>query len=272
MSRVGDYLLSQARGDLLPSAAYASAAKDFGLSYAQVEDAALETGLLPERYERNRRTISTSDQRRLFRSKVVVFGCGGLGGYIIEELARLGVGRITVVDPDVFVEHNLNRQLFSSSEVVGKAKVEVAESRIKDINPAVTVTPVKEAFCASNGGLLLNGADVAADALDNIPLRLQLADTCGAVGVPLVHGAIAGWYGQIITQFPGENTVQKIYGNPVKAMGIEKELGNPSFTPAVIASLEVAEVCKILLGRGKFLRQRMLFVNLLDMEVEEVNL
>ena len=259
-----------AREGFLPWSLQVDAAERFGLTLGEIEEAALQINLLPLRYRRNQRTISTEQQLRLFRSRVAVVGCGGLGGYVVEELARLGLGRIVVIDPDVFEEHNLNRQLFSTVSDLGRPKVAVAAERVAEINPAVTVTPLMKAFSRERGGELLEGADIAVDALDSIPTRLELAAVCNELRIPLVHGSIAGWYGQVITQF-NENSLQRIYeGSGEK--GIETELGNPSFTPAVVASLEAAEVCKILLGEGSPLRNRMLAIDLLDMEIVEVKL
>jgi molybdopterin/thiamine biosynthesis adenylyltransferase len=204
----------------------------------------------------------------LFRSRVAVIGCGGLGGYVVEELSRMGVGNIVVIDPDVFEEHNLNRQLFSSTENLGTAKVEAASRRIREINPAVTMVPVQAAFSAMNGEELLAGCQLAVDALDTISTRLELAEVCASLRIPLVHGAIAGWFGHVATQFPGDDTLQTIYGTWKTGKGVEQTLGNPSFTPAVIASLEVAEVCKLLTGQGTPLRGRQLMIDLFSMEME----
>jgi molybdopterin/thiamine biosynthesis adenylyltransferase len=193
-----------------------------------------------------------------------------VGGYVIEDLTRLGVGRITAVDPDVFEEHNLNRQLFSTPENLGRSKVEAAYQRVAKINPAVILYPMKIAFNKLNGFELLQGVDIIVDALDSIPVRLELSDVSADLNVPMVHGAIGGWYGQVATQFPGEDTMRKIYNRSINAKGIEKGLGNPSFTPAVIASLQVAEVCKIIMGHGTPLNSRKLHINLLDMEFDEI--
>jgi len=225
---------------------------------------------LPARYQRNRRTISTPQQLGLFRSRVTVIGCGGLGGYVLEELARLGVGTIVAVDPDVFEEHNLNRQLLATPATLGLPKVVAATARIAEINPAVTVFPYRLAYDHTNGEELLLGSNVAVDALDSIQTRLALAESCADLGIPLVHGAIGGWYGQVTTQFPGDDTLQQIYRHWVDGKGVEQHLGNPAFTPAVVASLQVAEVCKVLLGEGEPLRRRKLIINLLDMEFEEI--
>lgn len=270
MEEVRNFLRKHAEGDLLPWKHQAFASTHFGLSIGQVERLALELGLLPSRYQRNRNMLNVTHQLRLFRGHVAVIGCGGLGGYVIEQLARLGVGRITAVDPDVFEEHNLNRQLYSSPSLLGQPKAEAARKRVAEINPAVTVYAHKCAYSKTNGGDIIQDADVVVDALDNIKIRLDLAETCAELDVPLVHGAIGGWYGQVCTQYPGEDTLRKIYNRALGAKGVESGLGNPSFTPAVIASLEVAEVCKILVGLGRPLSRRKLHVNLFDMEIIEL--
>ncbi|MFZ5625982.1 MAG: HesA/MoeB/ThiF family protein [Bacillota bacterium] len=266
------FLAQHCQGDLLPWSAQVEAAERFQLTLAQVEEAALEAGFLPARYQRNRQTISLADQLTLLRSTVAVIGCGGLGGYILEELARLGVGRIYAIDPDGFEEHNLNRQLLSTPADLGRPKVMVAAERLARINPAVTVVPQQKAFSQANGRELLAGAQVVVDALDNIDTRLELAAVCRELQLPLVHGAIGGWFGQVTTQFPGEETVERIYRRRAESKGVEKKLGNPAFTPAVVASLEVAEVAKILLRTGESLRQRLLTINLLTMEMEIIEI
>jgi len=266
-----DFLKEGTRDGLLPWSAQCAAAGRFGLSHAQLEGLALDNGLFPARYQRNRNMISLDEQRRLFQSRVAVIGCGGLGGYVIEELARLGVGHIVAIDPDIFEEHNLNRQILSTPATLGKAKVDAALHRVTEINPAVTVTPIRDAFCLANGFEFLAGVQVAVDALDSISYRLELAEVCTTAGIPMVHGAIGGWYGHVATQLPGDTTVQSIYRHWVAGKGIEQQLGNPSFTPAVVASLEVAEVCKVLLGKGELLRNRKLSIDLLEMEVQEIS-
>lgn len=264
------FLRNQLVNGMLPWPAQIVAAEQFGWSLAAVEELALENGILPARYQRNRAMISVAEQLLLFRSRIIVVGCGGLGGYVIEELARLGFGQIVAVDPDVFEEHNLNRQLLATPGNLGGAKAAAALVRVNEINPAVTVIPVKDAFRSGTGRELLQGVTVAVDALDSISSRLELVEECADMGIALVHGAIGGWYGHVTTQLPGDTTLQSIYRNWVQGKGIEQELGNPAFTPAVVASLQVAEVCKIVLGRGELLRGRKLSIDLLDMEFEEI--
>jgi len=246
------------------------AAGRFSLHIAEVEEIALCHDLLPARYQRNRAMLSIQQQLSLLRSKVAVFGCGGLGGYIIEELARLGVGRITVVDPDVFEEHNLNRQLLCTQELLGSKKVDAAAHRVAAVNPAVRIQAFDTAFCQDNSTEILKDADVAADGLDSISVRLELAEACKNQNIPLVHGAIAGWSGHVAVQYPGENILQYLYAGNKTGHGVERRLGNPSFTPAAIASLEVAEIVKILLKTEPLLPRRYLAMDLYHMEFTEV--
>ena len=271
MDNLPIFVRDQADSQLLSWNHQVEAAERFSVTIAEVEEISLERNILPARYQRNRQIISVSDQLTLFRSSVAVIGCGGLGGYVVEELARLGVGRIVVIDPDLFEEHNLNRQLFSSPANLGTAKVEAAFKRIGEINPAVTLVPIQAAFSPENGVELLGGCQIVVDALDSIQVRLELADVCTAMNIPLVHGAIAGWFGHVTTLFPGDNSLQTIYRSWKAGKGVQQTLGNPSFTPAVVASLEVAEVCKLLLGQGTPLRGRQLMIDLFSMEMHTIN-
>ena len=272
MKKLTEFLTANAQGDLLPWKAHEQAMKKFDLTCREIEEAALALDILPARYQRNRKTITTLLQRKLLQSKVAVIGCGGLGGYIIEELARLGVGTIEAIDPDIFEEHNLNRQILCKVSDLGKPKAKVAKTRVKAINPAIKVIPIVKPFSQENGIELLKGMDVVVDALDSVPTRIELAECCAALNVPMVHGTIGGWYGQITTQLPSDKTVQMIYRNCKDSKGVERMLGNPSFTPAVIASLEVAEVCKLLTDQGTLLRKKMLFINMLDMEIDQIEI
>lgn len=272
MSPLETFLARGADGDLVPWSRQVEAMERFGLSCAEVERAILDGGLLPARYRRNRAMMSSAQQGVLFRSRVAVVGCGGIGGYLVEELARLGIGTIVALDPDVFEEHNLNRQLLSTPAVLGWNKARAAVSRVADVNPACTVVPIEHRFTPAGAAELFAGVDVVADGVDSVDIRLELSEACARLGIPLVSGAIAGWYGQVTTVLPGDSTIRQLYSHHPTGRGIETRLGNPSFTPAVVASLEAAEVCKLLVGEGTTLRHRVLLVNLLDMEIESLAL
>ena len=272
MGGVDAYLIAAQSDGLVSTSCQGEACRRFGVTFAEAEAAILTLGLFPSRYQRNRETISNEGQLALLQSCVAVIGCGGLGGYIVEELARLGVGRIVAADPDVFEEHNLNRQLLATHANLGEYKVTAAARRVSEINPAVALVAHRTAFGTGNGRELLGGATVVVDALDNITTRLELAAVCRELGIPLVHGAIAGWFGQVTTQLPVDDISVYLSAAGVGAKGVETKLGNPSFTPAVVASLQVAEACKVILGQGAPISGRMLLCNLFDMEFEEIRL
>lgn len=221
----------------------------------------LEAGEVPERYLRNIGTVGINGQIRLLRSKVVVVGAGGLGGTVIELLARQGVGFIRVVDGDSFAGHNLNRQLLANENNIGSFKAMEAKIRVGIINFDVVVDPVVDRFESHNAEQLLNGMDVAVDALDNVESRLLLSKAAQRAGIPLVHGAIAGFSGQIMTVLPNSKGLETIYSDNTEKNGVEKGLGNPPATPALVAALQVQEVVKLITGNGEVLVNRLLQVN-----------
>ena len=214
----------------------------------EVEAFALSLGITPKRYERNLGTLGRDGQSRLLAAKVLVVGLGGLGGHVVEMLARLGVGRITGVDGDSFDETNLNRQIFADLENLGRPKAEVARERVRCINPAVEFTP-HAARLETLGPGMLRGCGLAFDCLDSIPSRLALAALCSRARVTMVHGAIAGWCGQVGVCPPGGDLFRKLYGEATGPRGMETELGNLPMTAAVAANLMVAAGLPLLLGK-----------------------
>lgn len=238
-----------------------------GVGERNLEDEALSQGIIPLRYHRNIGTISVSEQLVLLNSRVAVIGCGGLGGGVLEQLARLGIGTIIGWDFDVFEEHNINRQILSDISLLGKSKADVAAIRLKAINPTVDFQAVKTRFDLEQARTILPGCKTVVDALDTAGDRLKLSSACREMGIPLVHGAVEGWVGQLTTQFPGDTVIEEIYGHNQEPGRI---ISAPAFTPALVASLQAAEVIKILLGRGELLRNRIMLVNLLDMDMDTI--
>ena len=118
---------------------------------------------------------------------------------------------------------------------------------------------------------ILEGCQIVVDALDNNLARRALLDLCGELSLPMVYGAIAGWYGQVATEMPGDGTVLTML-NRQSDRGVEKMLGNPAFTPAIVASLQVAEVLKFITGRGKLLRKGFLYCDTLENDYEWIPL
>lgn len=223
------------------------------------------------RYSRNMKMLSPDENESLKNFKACVVGCGGLGGYVIELMGRLGIGTITAVDGDVFDETNLNRQLLSTEVVLGKSKAFTAQERMKLVNSEVIIHPIQTFVTEDNCDEIIQGHHIVIDALDNMNARRLLEEHCEKQNIPLIHGAIAGWYGQVSTIMPGDRTLHKIYSQN-ENKGAETELGNPSFSPALVASIQVAEVLKVLLHKGEVLQNKLLTIDLLNQEYETFQL
>ena len=230
-----------------------------------IYNTALKKKILPYRYIRNLESITIDEQLKLLESSVSVIGAGGLGGQAIILLARLGVGNLTVVDHDEFDESNLNRQAFCTIDVIGKSKAETAKETLAKINPAVNVTAFHTRLDNSNADTILTGSEVIVDALDNISDRFILENQAKKLGIPLVHGAVAGFEGQVMTIFPEDAGMESLYGknrntNPEKSP--VSILGVPCFTPAIIASYQIIEVVKFLLDREGLFRNMLFYMDL----------
>jgi len=256
---------------LVSSAMVQEIADEMALSRRDVEIAALRERVLPERYARNLGSVGWEGQMALLQSTVGVIGVGGLGGWIVEGLARMGIGHMILIDSDVFEENNLNRQAFCREANVGQPKVEAARQRVAEVNGAVdVVTHQVRVTSSSMMAELLRGADVLVDALDALPTRLALQRAAQQLAVPLVHGAIAGYVGQVMTIFPEDRGLRALYGDgPVPEHGIEIQWGNPAATPMMVAAWQIQEVVKLLTNRGEPLRHRMLFM---DSEIATINI
>lgn len=245
------------------------------ISAKEVEITALKQGIVPRRYLRNMGTIGLVGQIKLLQATVAVVGAGGLGGTIIELLARQGVGHLIIIDDDRFTEQNLNRQIMSSEENLGEYKVTVAAKRVGEINSATTVTTFRERLTRENAQRLLGGAQVAADGLDNLPSRLEVEQACCQLSIPYIYAAIAGFGGQLMTIFPEDVGLSSLYGPPSNTMpeqGIEAEIGNPPATVAMIAALQVQEVVKIITGVGTPVRNHILMVDAREYAIDRIQL
>lgn len=249
-------------------------ATSFNVDSRKIEIIALGEGIVPERYARNMKTFSPEDQASLLKSQVSIVGLGGLGGTVLEILARTGIGTLNLIDGDRFEASNLNRQFFSTHKTMGTFKTEAAVERIKTINPSITVHGFDEYLDDQNSDSLIRGSNVIVDCLDNIPTRFTLENASKKTGSPMVSAAVAGLSGHITTIFPEDPGLKLIYGPPdhLKSKGAEASLGCLSSAVSVLAALETAEVVKIILGRGSLLRNKLLIVDLLDNITEVLDL
>ena len=185
---------------------------------------------------------------------------------MILLLARLGIGHLRIIDGDVFDETNLNRQPLSSIETINKAKPQVAADVVKLINPSVEVSIFTDKVNVANAENILSGVDVIVDALDNMDDRLVVEKTAKKNSIPFVHGAVAGFEGQVTTIFPEDKGLTFLYGKNDDQVNDkyspESIWGVPVLSPALIASMQAMEVIKILLNRSGVFRNTLVHMDL----------
>lgn len=210
-----------------------------------------------EAFTRNIGAVDEAEQEVLKKSRVFIAGAGGLGGYIVELIARLGVGGITVCDKGTFEPTNLNRQLLCTTDTLNKPKSEAAKARAELINPDINFTAIHEELTAENARDLIKGSDIVIDAVDNIQTRLVLEAAAEELNIPLIMGAVNRWSGQVSAVFPGDRTVSKL----MKSCAGEKLPPVLCFAVCTTAALEVAEACKVLLDKPT-LRKKVLAFDL----------
>jgi len=143
------------------------------------------------------REIGGPGQQALARAHVAMIGAGGLGAPAALYLAAAGIGRITLIDPDVVSLDNLQRQILFRTEDVGRAKVETGAQVLNALNPGIEVVAIREALDAGNAESLLAGADLILDGCDNFETRFAVNAASRRLGIPLISGAVGRWDGQV---------------------------------------------------------------------------
>lgn len=171
---------------------------------------------------------------------VLVVGCGGLGCNVVEYLARSMTARVIILDGDIFEPNNMNRQLYCNAKTMGRYKVTVASEKIALISDTLPII-IDEYFPSDRLSRYNDEIDVVVDCTDNVDTRLKLEEYATAINKPLVHGAINGTIGQITTVMPNDKTLANLYSNDAS-----KTTDTLAFIPSLVASLQAAEVIKVL--------------------------
>lgn len=196
---------------------------------------------------------------------VLVIGCGGLGGFVGEELTRIGVKNLVLVDGDVFVESNMNRQLESAFDTLGQFKAEVMRSRLTQ-KGRVNVT-AKTMFFTEETEDIVASVDLVMDCVDNVKTRLFIEKVCEKHKKILVHGGVEGSYGQACVCFPGEKTLTKLY-----AGAEEQKHATNVYTVATVASMQVALADKVLSGKTEEVKNGLFLLDYDSFEIKKVTL
>ncbi len=227
--------------------------------------------LLPE--------VGEHGQAKLLKSRVLLLGAGGLGSPAALYLAAAGVGTIGLVDADTVDASNLQRQILHATSRLGMAKVESAQKTIADLNPDVKVVAYKERLTSENVDRILSGEgtggpwEVIVDGCDNFPTRYLVNDASLFHKIPVVHGSIFRFDGQVITFKPFEGPCYRcMYPEPPPPHLAPscQEAGVLGILPGVVGVIQATEALKLLLGKGQQLVGRLLTYDSMNMKFREL--
>jgi sulfur-carrier protein adenylyltransferase/sulfurtransferase len=220
--------------------------------------------------------VGEQGQLKLLDSKILLIGAGGLGSPASLYLAAAGVGRLGIVDADVVDESNLQRQIVHSTEVIGEPKVQSAKRTIEALNPDVEVVTYEERLTSENvDRILADGWDVIVDGADNFPTRYLVNDASVWHDVPVVHGSIYRFEGQVTVLKPGAGPCYRCLfpsPPPPELAPSCAEGGVLGVLPGIIGSLQASEALKLALGIGDPLVGRLLLFDALAAEFNEVTI
>ena len=223
--------------------------------------------LLPE--------VGEAGQQKLLDSKVLLLGAGGLGSPAALYLAAAGVGTIGIVDMDVVDASNLQRQVLHNLDRIGDRKVDSAKKTLTALNPDIDVVTYDTRLSAENVLDILAGYDVVVDGADNFPSRYLLNDASVKLGIPVVHGSIFRFEGQVTVFDPLDGPTYRDYlpvPPPAELAPSCAEAGVLGVLPGIVGSIQALEAIKLLLGLGDSLRGRILAFDSLEMTFREFKL
>ena len=201
---------------------------------------------MSERYARQIPLIGEDGQRRLAESTVFIAGAGGLGSPVSVYLAEAGVGEIRIADLDVVDESNLNRQILHPESRIGMSKAESAKKTLSALNPECRVVSFAEKIDADSILRMAEGADLIVDCMDNFETRYILNEASKMLNIPLLHGAVTGFSGQITLIIPNETPCLSCIFPRAETTSSAPIIGASA---GVVGSMQALEAVRFLIGK-----------------------
>jgi sulfur-carrier protein adenylyltransferase/sulfurtransferase len=217
--------------------------------------------------------VGPEGQQKLKQSSVLIIGLGGLGVPASVYLASAGVGKIGIVDFDPVELSNLQRQFLFSEADLGRRKVDVAEEKLAQVNPNITVVTHGVRLDSTNAMKIIGKYDVVLDATDNVPSRYLINDACVLQGKPDVYAGVIGFNGQASVFHASNGPCYRcLFSQPPPANSVKScdEAGVLSVVPGIMGTIQANQALGILLGKGTPLIGRLLVFNGLDNTFDEV--
>ena len=206
-----------------------------------------------ERYSRQivLKDVGILGQKKIFNSKILIVGAGGLGSPVLLYLAAAGIGTIGIIDDDRVDISNLQRQVLHRTEDVGRLKVESAKEQLLALDPNLTIIDHKERLNPGNALELFTGWDIVVDGTDNIPTRYLIDDACHLLSIPWVYGSIHRFEGQVsFFSTKNDRRYRDLFPEAPPASALQNcaEAGVFGILPGVVGSIQATEVIKHIVG------------------------
>jgi adenylyltransferase/sulfurtransferase len=210
--------------------------------------------------------IGEEGQKRLNGASAVVAGCGALGTVIANSLVRSGVGKVTIVDRDFIELDNLPRQvLFDEDDIRrGLPKAIAAAGKLRLINSEITIEPVVADLTAENIEQIIKGTDIVLDGTDNFETRFLINDACVKLGIPWIYAGVVATYGMSFTIIPGKTPCLQCFIGELPGPGDSPTcdtVGVLGTAVNMVASVEVTEGLKILMGKQDSLINKLIYID-----------
>ena len=231
-----------------------------------------------ERYQKHLtlKEIGIEGQIKLKNSSVLCIGAGGLGSSVLIYLAAAGIGKIGIVDNDHVEKSNLQRQIVHETNAIGNLKIVSAKKRIKGLNPNIEVFTFDTRITSENVLDIIQEFDIICDCSDNFGTRYLINDACLILNKALVFGSVQGFEGQVSVFNLNRNSPNLrdlLPESPLKnAIPSCAEYGVVGVSTGLIGILQVNEIIKIILKKGEILDGKILFFDLLNMNMKKLNL
>jgi len=240
------------------SAKVREVANNSGITPFETELKFLRNGVVPLKYLKTVQAIGLEKMIQLRLSKVAVLGCGGVGGFLCETLTRMGIGSILAIDGDIYDETNLNRQLYSYEDNIGKPKSKVTWEMLCRINSISKISYFDQKLSVDNFLECIGDSSVVVDAIDRLDDRLSFSHICGNHGIPYFFGNIGSSDFRVGIQSQQSNLVERIFKNTNITDPAE---GCPVITAGLCGIALAGEVIKYLLGIEGVLLDKIMQVN-----------
>lgn len=233
--------------------------------------------------DRQKGIIQEKEQLKLMECQITIIGCGGIGGAASEMLARMGVGKLCIVDKDVFETSNINRQLMSNMKSIGRSKTAVTEEELLSINPSLEIKAFNKELNDKNVFEILQGSQIVVDALDNLLTRIIVSRCARELYIPFIHGAIHGTMGQVTVITNATPSYEELFKLPSEGEELTEEIISrirslnkevpPVIGPVpnIVGCIQAFEALKIITGKGNpLLAPQVLMFDLMKKEAFSV--